>query len=166
MKIILETQRMNLREFNSEDAPFIIELLNSEGWLKYIGERNFKTTEDAIKYLENGPIKSYAENGFGLMMVEIKDDKTPIGMCGIIRRTTLEHPDIGFAFLPQFMGKGYATEIATATMKYAKNELHLPVIFGITLPENIRSIQLLEKSGLKFEKNIMMDNEELMLFKG
>ncbi|MEP7262980.1 MAG: GNAT family N-acetyltransferase [Bacteroidota bacterium] len=166
MKIILETERLALREFTLDDASFIIALLNTPGWLKYIGDRNVKSVEDAKKYLQNGPMKSYEENGFGLMMVLLKEGMIPAGMCGIIKRASLEHPDIGFAFLPQFTGKGYATEIATATMDYAKNKLQLPVIFGITLPENIRSIQLLEKSGLQFEKNIIMDKEELMLFKG
>jgi RimJ/RimL family protein N-acetyltransferase len=163
MKKILETERLVLREFDLGDTPFIIELLNSPGWLQYIGDRNVKTDDDAKRYLENGPMKSYADNGFGLSMVMLKD-KTSIGMCGIINRADLEHPDIGFAFLPEYIGKGYGLEIARATLDYAKNILKLSVVLGITVPENQSSIKLLERIGLKHDKNIMMGQEELMLF--
>src|SRR6201986_3267525 len=121
MNYILETERLRVREFTLNDAAFIIELVNSPGWLKYIGDRNIKTDDKAKEYLQNGPLKSYAENGFGLSMVELKSDGTPVGMCGIIKRVALEHADIGFAFLPQYMGKGYAYEIASATLLFAKN---------------------------------------------
>jgi RimJ/RimL family protein N-acetyltransferase len=97
-KQILETKRLRLREFTLEDTAFILDLLNSPGWLRYIGDRGVKTEEQAKNYLLNGPIKSYTKNGYGLSMVERKDDNKPIGMCGIIKRDTLENPDIGFAF--------------------------------------------------------------------
>ncbi len=165
MKHILETERLKLRKFTLHDTKFIIELLNSPGWIKYIGDRNIKTTEAAKTYLQNGPLKSYELNGFGLSMVEMKNG-TPIGMCGILKRDNLENPDIGFAFLPQFMGQGFAFEIAAATMTYAKNHLKLPVIFAITLPNNKSSIKLLEKIGLKFIKEFSFpgEDEALMLF--
>jgi [ribosomal protein S5]-alanine N-acetyltransferase len=163
MAKILETEHLNLVEFTPDDALFIIELLNSEGWLKYIGERNVKTEEDAIRYLENGPIKSYAVNGFGLYRVTLKEGQLSIGMCGIIKRTDLEHPDIGFALLPQFTGKGYALEIAKATVEYARETLKLKELLGITTTDNNRSIQLLEKIGLTYEKNVVMNGEELMM---
>jgi len=162
---ILETERLVLRQFELTDARFIVELVNTPGWLEFIGDRNIRTEVAAINYLENGPMKSYRENGFGLSMVELKDE-TPIGMCGILRRDTLENPDIGFSFLPEFMGKGYAFEIANATINYAKDHLNLKTILAITVPNNKRSRQLLEKIGLKFTKTIYtpIDNEELMLF--
>ncbi|MFT3910362.1 MAG: GNAT family N-acetyltransferase [Ferruginibacter sp.] len=165
MKYILETERLTLRKFTLHDTKFIIELLNSPGWIEYIGDRDIKTTEAAKIYLQNGPLKSYELNGFGLSMVEMKDG-TPIGMCGILKRDNLENPDIGFAFLPQFMGQGFAFEIAAATIAYAKNNLKLPVIFAITLPNNKSSIKLLEKIGLRFIKEFSFpgEDEELMLF--
>ena len=123
MEYILETERLGLREFNLKDTQFIIELLNSPGWLQFIGDRNVKTAGEAASYIKNGPIKSYSENGFGLCMVEIKENKTAIGMCGLIKRDGLENPDIGFAFLPNYMTKGYAFEIACATLSYAKDTL-------------------------------------------
>jgi RimJ/RimL family protein N-acetyltransferase len=163
---IFETERLKIRDFTLDDAEFIIKLLNTEGWLKYIGDRNVKTTEQAIKYLENGPFKSYQDHGFGLWMVESKSDSQPVGMCGILKRNYLPNPDIGFAFLPEFNGLGYAFEAAMATMNYAKNVLTITVIDAITLEANSRSIKLLEKIGMKFIKPILIpgDNDELFLF--
>jgi len=166
MKYILETERLALREFTTSDAEFIIQLLNSPGWLEFIGDRNVRSDEEAVNYLLNGPIKSYAENGFGLSMVETRGDKIPIGMCGIIKRGHMEHPDIGFAFLPGFTGKGFAYEIAKATMDYAKDVLNIPTVLAVTVPSNERSIKLLEKIGLTYKKSMTFpdDTEELMLF--
>ncbi len=166
MNNILETLRLNLRQFTLDDSKFIIELLNSEGWIKYIGDRNIKTEEDAKSYLQNGAFKSYEKNGYGLWMVEIKENKIPIGMCGIINRAELECPDIGFALLPEFSGKGFAFEIAQATLQYAKEQLKLSKILGITVSYNINSINLLTKIGMKYIKTINLpdDPEELMLF--
>lgn len=166
MEFILETKRLVLREFTTDDTKFIVELLNSPGWLKYIGDRNVKSEEHAVNYLMNGPMKSYEMNGFGLSLVELKSDKTPIGMCGLIKRENLEYPDIGFAFLPEFMGKGYAFEIANATMIFAKEELKFDKIVAITVSYNKNSIRLLEKIGLKYIKPYFLpyEDEELMLF--
>lgn len=130
MKYILETERLSLRQLNYGDAPFILELLNSPGWLKFIGDRNVQTEEDAIHYLQHGPMKSYEMFGFGLSLVELKTDETPIGMCGLLKRDYLEHPDIGYAFLAEFMGYGYAFEIASATLAYVTQTLSIPDCSG------------------------------------
>jgi len=166
MNYFLETQRLGLRKFVSDDAFFIVELLNTPGWLQFIGDRNVKTAEQAIRYLEEGPIKSYKQNGFGLWMVELKKDKTPIGMCGILKRKNLEHPDIGFAFLPEYTGKGYAIEIASATLSYGREKLGIEKILAITIPGNEKSIRLLEKIGLSFKENISAteEGEQLLLY--
>jgi RimJ/RimL family protein N-acetyltransferase len=166
MKQILETDRLRLREFNNEDTAFIISLLNSEGWLKFIGDRHVRTPDQAKAYLENGPLKSYLENGYGLSLVERKEDNKPIGMCGILNRDTLGNPDIGFAFLPEFNGNGYAFEIVSATMLYAKEKLTLPKVLAITLPDNTRSISLLKKIGFTFKKTIRLPDgtQDLSLY--
>lgn len=163
---ILETERLLLREFNADDAGFILVLVNNPTWLLYIGDRNIRTLDDARHYLVNGPIKSYFVNGFGLFHVSLKEDNTPIGMCGLIKRHGLENVDIGFALLPHYAGKGYAYEIAAATMDHAKKKLGLEKIVAITSEDNTHSIKLLNKIGLHFEKMIKLadDNEELMLF--
>lgn len=166
MKYFLETERLTFRELTLADTAFIIELVNNPGWIKYIGDRNIKTEGQAITYLENGPIKSYYENGFGLSMVETKEDNRKIGLCGILKRDTLAHPDIGYALLPDFAGKGYAFEMAHAMLQYATGQLKLSTIFAITVPENERSIKILEKIGLSFVKRFHFtdSNQELLLY--
>lgn len=166
MKYIIETPRLWLRKFTLEDADFIVQLLNNEGWLKYIGDRNVHTTVDAEKYLQNGPIKSYQLHGYGLWLVEKKEGNLPIGMCGIINRETLHCPDIGFAFLPEFNGKGYAVEAATATLSYAADSLALEEVCAITLAENEKSVRLLTQLGLQHKGPIYFPDstEELQLF--
>lgn len=162
----METDRLTLRQFTIHDTDFIIKLLNSPGWLEFIGDRNIKTEEQAREYLLSGPITSYEKNGFGLSLVELKQNKIPIGMCGLLKRDYLENPDIGFAFLGENTGKGYAFEIAEATLKYAKHTLNIPCVMAITLPTNERSIRLLERIGLKFLRitSSPTGTEELMLF--
>jgi RimJ/RimL family protein N-acetyltransferase len=163
---IIATERLLLRPFTLENSDFILELLNTERWIKYIGDRNVKTTEQAREYLENGPLKSYQTNGFGLSLVQLKANNKPIGMCGLIKRDYLDHPDIGFAFLPNYTGKGYAYEVAKRTIQYAMNELQKENILAITLPENSSSIRLLVKLGFKYDKNFITKdtNEELLLY--
>lgn len=160
---IFSTERLFFREFTLADSEFFIRLLNSEGWLKFIGDRNVHTIEDAEKYLEERIIHFYKILGFGFYLVSLKDE-TPIGMCGLIKRDSLDDIDIGFAFLPEYTGKGYGFEAANATMEFARKTLKLKRIVAITVKENISSIQLLKKIGLKEEGMIMQGDEELMLF--
>ena len=149
---VLQTERLILRQLTLTDTPFIIELLNTEGWIKYIGERNVKNADQARQYLSNGPIKSYGQNGFGLYAVTLKNTNAPVGMCGLIQRDYLLHPDIGYAFLPQYNGQGYAFEIAKAVLQHAFTELKKEKILAITLPENKNSVKLLLKLGMKYEE--------------
>jgi len=162
---ILQTHRLQLRQFNVDDWEFIIRLLNSDGWLKYIGDRNVKTKEQAENYLKKGPLKNYEQNGFGLSMVETRNGK-PVGMCGLIKRDYLEHPDIGFALLTEYSSMGYGFEIASALLVHARNDLSMTTILAITVPNNVKSIGLLEKMGLRFVKSFRTepDAEELMLY--
>lgn len=166
MNYILETERLRLRELTPADTAFIIELLNTPGWLQFIGDRNVRTGEQAIAYLQNGPLKGYREHGFGMWRVETKADGTPIGMCGIMKREHLEHPDIGFAFLPQYNGQGYAYEAASASLSYAKEALGIEQVAAIVLPGNTSSIKLLEKLGLTLIRSFAFPDskEELLLY--
>ena len=164
MSVILETVRLVLRRFTVADAPFMLSLVNEPSWIQYIGDRNVHTLADAEAYLLNGSMKSYDENGFGFYLVMLKGSEIPIGTCGFAKRPFLTHPDFGFAFLPAYTGKGYATEMAVATLAYAEEVLKLEKVEAITTEDNIRSIQLLFKTGFTFEKIIMVDNEQLLLF--
>ena len=168
MNMIFETARVRVRvrEFSLDDTAFVIELLNSPGWQEYIGQRDVKTKEQAESYLQNGPFKSYREHGFGLWLVEKKDGPEAIGMCGIIKRDPLENPDIGFAFLPEHAGKGYAFEAASATLSFAGDRLGISTMWAVTLPNNKKSIRLLEKIGLTFIRTVTFPGgqEELCLY--
>lgn len=163
---IIETNRLILRKFIIDDAGFVLELLNSPSWLKYIGDRNVKNLEDAKNYISDKLISSYIKNGFGLYEIILKKDNIPVGMCGLIKRDTLENIDLGFALSPVFTGNGYAFEAAFATLNYAKTVLKLERIIAITTTENKNSIKLLEKLKFVFEKMVLLSNEEeeLMLF--
>lgn len=166
MDPFLVTDRLTLRQFTLNDTPFILDLVNSPAWIEYIGDRNIKTEMQARSYLLNVPLRSYEMNGYGLSLVELNTDSTPIGMCGLICRENLPDPDIGFAFLPAFTGQGYAFEIVNATLAYAKDVLKVPVILAITMSENAPSINLLGKLGMRFKSTYISpgDKQELLLF--
>ncbi len=162
MKNII-TDRLLIQQLTIEHAAFILELLNTAGWLQYIGDRKVKTLVDAENYILNGPVKSYEKNGFGLWIVIHKTESKAIGICGLIKRDTLEDVDIGFAFLPEYNGHGYAFEASHACLKYGQNKLSLKRIVAITTLENTKSISLLEKLGMKFENTIQFPNETEVL---
>ena len=177
---ILETERLVLREIVERDAAFILDLLNQPTFIKYIGDRNVRTLEEAKEFIENHYRQSYREHGFGLYLVELKEAflqsqtlnskskiEMPIGICGFVKRDYLSYADIGFAFLPQFEKKGYAFESTDALMKYGTDVLGFKRILAITTQDNENSGKLLEKIGLKFERLVELpccEEEELKLF--
>jgi RimJ/RimL family protein N-acetyltransferase len=165
LKQIIVTERLVLREVNINDADFILGLLNSKGWLQFIGDRNVRSLPDAEKYIADRIVKSYIDHGLGLYLVELKTSGTAIGLCGLIKRETLDDIDIGFAFLPEYTGFGYAYEAAISTLKFAFEALGINRLVAITTPDNVNSIKLLEKIGMQFEKKILFEEkEELFLF--
>lgn len=164
MHALLETNRLVLRKFTVEDAPFMFRLVNEPSWIENIGDRNVHSIEDAQKYLADGAISSYTTHGYGFYIVLHRETNLPIGTCGFAKRPFLDHPDFGFAFLPEYTGQGYAIEIAVATMAFAEEVLKMEKLVAFTTPSNKRSIQLLIKLGFRFEKSIMVEEEELFLF--
>jgi len=157
---VLETDRLVLRRLSAEDAEFILELLNQPSFLRYIGDKGVRTTEDAVRYIQTGPVASYERFGFGLYLVEMKETKVPIGMCGLLKRDTLPDADVGFAFLPDYWSQGYAFEAASSVMTYGREVLGLRRIVAITSLDNDPSIRLLKKIGMKFE-GLITPSEEL-----
>ncbi len=163
---VIETERLSLRRLNEGDAAFVLELLNEESFLHNIGDKGVRTLEDAVKYILQGPVDSYARHGFGLWLVALKESGTPAGICGLVKRDALPDADIGYAFLPRFWSRGYAYESAAAVMSYASNTLGLRRVLAITNPDNAGSIKVLEKVGLRFERLVRLseDAPEIMLF--
>ncbi|MGI8466847.1 MAG: GNAT family N-acetyltransferase [Pyrinomonadaceae bacterium] len=158
--IVLETERVILRWLTAVDADFILNLLNQPSFIQYIGDRGVKNLSDARLYIESKFIESYRRFGFGLYLVELKQDKTPIGICGFVKRDTLPDADIGFAFLPQYWSQGYAFESARAALDYGKSILGFRRILAITTKDNDSSGKLLAKVGLKYERMIRLSDEE------
>jgi len=154
---MIETRRLRLRQLTVSDAGFIRNLLNQPSWLRFIGDKNVHTFADARRYIEHGPMASYQRSGFGLYRVGLRGEgnraNRSIGICGLIQRDTLDDVDIGFAFLPECCGAGYAFEAAAATLNYAKDVAGLNRVVAITAPDNLRSIQLLQKLGMTFERS-------------
>jgi RimJ/RimL family protein N-acetyltransferase len=163
---VLETERLFLRQLSTDDAAFILALLNEPSFIQNIGDRGVRTLEDARSYLLQGPLASYARHGFGLYLVLLKETEQPIGMCGLIKRDSLADVDIGYAFLPLFWSKGYAVESAQAVKAYAGEVVGLKRLVAITDPANQGSIRVLEKLGFRFEKMVRLpaDDIDLKLF--
>ena len=163
---VTQTERLRVRWLNADDSAFIFSLVNQPSWIQYIGDKGVKTLQDAIRYIENGPVAMYKRAGFGLYLVELAKTGEPIGICGLIKREALEDVDLGFAFLPAFWRKGYAFESAAAVMCYGRNVLGLRRIVAILSQDNHRSSKLLEKLGFCFEGMVRLqsNDEELKLY--
>src|ERR1700722_4912000 len=157
---ILETERLMLRQMRVEDAEFIFELVNERGFFRNIGDKGGRTLDGARDYILSGPVASYAKFGFGLYVVVLKETGAAIGICGLLKRDSLEDVDVGFALLEKFRRKGFAYESAAAVMEYGRNKLGLKRIVAITSPDNEGSIRVLEKIGLQFEKMIRMPGSD------
>jgi len=163
---VIETERLLLCEITLDDAPFILSLLNEPSWLQHIGDRGVRTLDDARAYIRNGPMATIAAFGFGLWQVRRRSDGMAMGLCGLLKRDSLDSPDIGFAFSPAFWGQGYARDAARATLDHAREGFGLPRILAIVSPANARSIQLLESLGLCADSRIRLsaDAEEVTLY--
>jgi len=151
---VLDTERLSLRHLNLDDADFILRLVNEPSWLEFIGDKGVRDLDGARKYLTDGPMAMYAQHGFGLYAVTPREGSAPIGMCGLIKRDSLPDVDIGYAFFPEHAGKGYASEAVTATIEHARRDFGMKRLLGITSPNNVGSIRVLEKAGFAFERSL------------
>lgn len=166
--IVLETERLRLRHLDPDtDAEFILRLVNEPSFLHYIGDKGVRTLADARRYITDGPQRSYETNGYGLYRVELTNGAMPIGMCGLVKRDTLPDADVGFAFLAEYWGAGYAYESAVAVMRYAREKLGIKRVLAITTPDNVASAKLLNKIGLRFDRLIKLtaESSEVKLFR-
>ena len=151
---VIETQRLILRWFTRDDAEFIFELLNQEAWKRFIGDRGIDSLAAARTYIDTALLTSYRRHGFGLYAMEHKHDGALVGMCGLLKRDTLDDVDIGFAMLSRYEGTGLAYEAAAATLAYGRDTLGLARIVAITSLDNERSMKLLERLGMRYEREI------------
>ena len=160
MHIQTETDRLLIRPIKIADKSFILDLLNTKGWLQFIGDRKVKDEVDAEKY-----IQTILDNkNFFYHVFEIREIKMPIGIITFLYRDNQKFPDLGFAMLPEYYNKGYAFEAAKKYLEEIANEKKVNKIIAITLPENKNSIRLIEKLGLKYEYNYLDKTEMLNLY--
>lgn len=155
-RTVLATERLELREMTEDDAPFMVELLNDPGFLRYIGDRGVRTPAAAQAYLREGAIASYREHGYGMYLACLRADGSAAGVCGLVRRDGLDAPDLGFALLPPWRGRGLAAEGSRAVLQYALGPLGLERVVAIATPDNRASITLLEGLGMRHAGNVRL----------
>ena len=156
----LKTERLSLRWLRPGDEPLLLAVWNDPAFVQNVGDRGVRTTAEASEALENGPLKLYADYGYGPYRVALAASDEAIGICGLFKRENLDDPDIGFALLPDYCGEGLAFEAAAAVAKHARAGLGLKRMTAIVSPRNAASIGLIEKLGLQFERLLTMPGED------
>jgi RimJ/RimL family protein N-acetyltransferase len=160
MQSLITTERLTIKPLTENDSNFVLELVNTKGWLKYIGNRNVNSKEDALGY-----IKKIIDNpDISYWVVRLKHNDVSIGIVSLVKRDYLLYPDIGFAFLPSFSRNGYAYEATKAVLNCLIHTGEYSQILGTTIPENIPSITLLKKLGFQFQKQVQVENEILHVY--
>ncbi|MDO8860267.1 GNAT family N-acetyltransferase [Haliea sp. E1-2-M8] len=162
---MLQTERLTIEPLTLDDAPFILALLNDPDFIAQIADRGVRDEAAARRYLEEGPLASYRQHGFGLWAVRLRGGDA-IGVCGLLRRETLADVDIGYALLPQARGRGFAREAAQAVVLYARETLGLARLVAVVAPGNAPSRALLASLGFGHESTVQLtsDAENLCLY--
>ncbi|WP_162126939.1 GNAT family N-acetyltransferase [Flavobacterium phycosphaerae] len=159
MSIII-TPRLIIQPLELNDSEFILELLNTKGWLQFIGDRNIKTIAETKDYIQ----KIVDNPNFTYFVFRLKESQLPLGIITLVKRDALDYPDFGFSLLPQYGKHGFAFEAGSAVLQYLETEAKQEIMLAITLPENQNSIALLEKLDFIFEKEIEENDEKLLLY--
>jgi [ribosomal protein S5]-alanine N-acetyltransferase len=154
-RVVLDTERLILRELCERDAAFIVELLNQPSFLEHIGDRGVRDQADARRYIADGPVASYRANGFGLFRVEERKTAAVAGMCGLMRKPWLDAPDLAYALLPAFWSRGYAGEAAAAVLAAARERWGVIRVTAVVAPANASSLRLLDRLGFRFEQALL-----------
>ena len=156
----LDTERLMLRRLTLDDADLMLAVWNDPAFVRNVGDRGVCTVEQAREAMQTGALQLYADYGYGPYAMVLKSNGDRIGICGLFRRENLEHPDIGFAVLPEYSGQGLAGEAAFAVLDHAREELALDTLTAIVSPNNAPSIGLIEKLGMRFDRMITMPADD------
>ncbi len=164
---ILNTERLELRWLTLEDTPLMLAVWNDPAFIRYVADRGIRTLAQAREAVEAGPLRLYAEYGYGPFRLRRREDDMDLGICGLFRRAGLDEADIGFAVLPEFCGQGFGFEASAAVLEHARDALGLPCVTAIVSPQNEASIGLLEKLGLHYERQVRMpcDDHDVSLYR-
>ena len=162
MKIIIETQRLYLRQFINSDGYHFFHLNNDPEVIKYTGNTSFKSLDEANEFIQNYP--DYKKNGFGRWAVCLKTNNEFIGWCGLKLEEDTKEIDLGYRFYKRYWGMGFATESAIASIKYGFEVLKLNRVIGRSYKANKGSIKVLQNCNLNFEKEFIYDNNPAVLY--
>ncbi len=149
MSTIVTTARLTIRELTSGDAAVLLELLNEPDFIRNIADRQVRTLEQAERYMQDGPLSSYRQHGFGLWLVERQADGVALGLCGLLQRDYLSMPDLGYAMLARYSGQGYTKEAARAVLQFGHQQLGYQQLCGIVSPTNAASLHILQQLGMQ-----------------
>ena len=145
---LLQTERTAIRKLSLDDAPFIAELVNSPGWLRYIGNSDIHDIHGAEEYLKNAFMKYHEQPGYGYYLAQTRNGD-PMGICGFLKKPYLEYEDFGFAFLAKYHGQGLGIEVGRAVLDYGVKQFSFKVLDAVTHVDNVPSIALLKKLGFQ-----------------
>lgn len=164
---IISTERLHLRVMRLDDAEFYLRLVNEPTFISNIRDKGIRTLDESRASIETGALASQEKFGFSFYLVEDRTTHLPMGICGLTKRDSLDDVDLGYAFLPEFCGQGYAYEAALAVLTHTKNSLPIKQLAAITSPTNERSNRLLIKLGFIFQKTTLLagDNTETRLYR-
>ena len=164
---VLSTEHLELRWLTQDDAPMMLSVWNDPAFVRYVGDRGVRTLEQARAALEAGPLKLYADFGYGPFHIKRRADGADLGICGLFRRDGLDEPDIGFAILPDFCGQGFGFEASLAVLDHARDSLKLSSVIAIVSPQNRPSVGLLEKLGMSYERPVRLpgDDHDVSLYR-
>lgn len=163
---IAETDRLILRHLQMDDLSDMAPILADPEVMRFSLGR--KTREQTRKWME-GCLENYSEErwGFGLWAVVHKRDNKLIGYCGLVQWKDVDgrrEVEVGYRLARPYWGRGLATEAARAVRDYAFGQLGLTRLISIIEPENIASIRVAEKNGMKLEKEIIKWNRPVRIY--
>jgi RimJ/RimL family protein N-acetyltransferase len=156
MKVILETDRLLLREFVEDDAEAFFKLNTDPKVLRFVPDKPLLNVEQARQLLLDHPIADYRKHGFGRGACILKSTGEQIGFAGLKYLEELGEVDVAYRLLPAHWGQGYATEAALASIRFGFADLSLTQIIGLVMPENVASARVLEKTGLRYVETVTL----------
>lgn len=162
----LRSARLRLDRLTEADAPLALAIWNDPAFIRFVGDRGVRTEQDALDTMRTGALQMWTDKGIGPYRVTVEESGETVGICGLFKRENIADPDIGYGFLPQFCGQGYAIEAARAVRDHARDAMGLTRLAAIVSPDNARSIHLLEKLGMTPEGPIRMpeEDEDILLY--
>ena len=157
---VLDTERLELRWLTADDAPILLAVWNDPAFIRHVGDRGVRTIAEARAAIEAGPLRLYADYGYGPFCMRLREEGVDVGICGLFHRDGLDEPDIGFAILPDYCGRGLGYEASAAVLDHARDALGLSSVTAIVSPQNRASIGLLQKLGMHYERPVRMPGED------